>query len=267
MSLTPYFGHEEIRETVDNYLPPVSLFLGPTSVGKWEMAERVRKLRKFHAGDVLRVRRLTQENARFIVKFASERPKGSARLIIARLGEQASSGAQNTLLKALEESPDTYFILIADTEPLPTVSSRAHTFRFGLLSDEEVFNILVQVKGMNPNSAIESAEASGGQVENALRHFKDKESKIVVLKALEAIQSRDANLLESLATSWNEEHTELLTYWCYETLTSQWRKFKPQDTTISGTKIPLRILLATREGLRPRLVVRAALASVLQEQR
>jgi len=265
--MMPYFGHRGIVQAVDNHLPAVSLFLGPASVGKWELAEHIRFIKKFKNSDVLRVRRLTQENARFIVRFASERPKGFARLVIARLTEQATRGAQNTLLKALEESPDTYFILIAEEEPLPTIRSRATVFNFGLLSDEDVFNILLQRRNYSADKALEYAKISGGQVNRALSHGQDKESKMLVLRAIDAIHRRDANELESLAPLWQEEHTELLTTWCYEALTSQWKKFSREDSAVVGTRIPLRILMTTREDLRPRLIVRAALASVLQEQR
>lgn len=267
MSMMPYFGHSGIVRAVSNHLPAVSLFLGPASVGKWELAEHLRVEKGFKKSDVLRVRRLTQENARFIVRFASERPKGFARLVIARLTEQATRGAQNTLLKALEESPDTYFILIAEEDPLPTIRSRSTVFNFGLLTDDEVFNILIQRKNYSPEKATEYTKVAGGQVRRALSHTQDKESKMLVLRAVDAVQRRDSTDLESLASQWQDDHTELLITWCYESMTSQWKKFSPEDTAVVGTKIPLRILMAVKEDLRPRLVVRAALASVLQEQR
>lgn len=265
MPITPYFGHSEIVQAVSKELPAVSLFLGPKSVGKWELAEYVRELKGFKGSDVLRVRRLTQENARFIVRFASERPKGFARLVITRLTDKATKGAQNTLLKALEESPDTYFILIAEEPPLSTISSRAAVYNFGLLTEEDVFNILYRRRNFTPEKAEEYSKVSGGQVSRALSHAQDKESKMVVLQAIDAIQRRDLAGLESLAKLWQDEHTELLTTWCYEQITSQWVKFSREDTSVVGVKVPLRILMAIREDLRPRLIVRTALASVLQE--
>lgn len=265
--MMPYFGHSEIVQAVDNHLPAVSLFLGPSSVGKWELAERLKYVKNFKSSDVLRVRRLTQENARFIVKFASKRPKGSARLVIVRLTDKATVGAQNTLLKALEESSNTYFILIAEEEPIATIKSRAVVFNFGLLTDEDVFNILLQRRNYPAEKALECAKLSGGQLDRALGHAQDKESKMLVLRAVDDIWRRDSSDLESLASLWREEHTELLTTWCYESLTSQWKIFSREDSAVQGTKIPLRILIAIRENLRPRLIVRSALASVLQGQR
>ena len=262
--MNPYFGHSEIVRAVEDHLPSVSLFIGPRSVGKWELAEHLRAKLGFKSSDVLRVRRLTQENARFIVSFASERPKGHARLVIARITSQASVGAQNTLLKALEESRDTHFILIAEEAPLRTIQSRAEVFRFGLLSDEEVFSVLVHIRNFSPEKAEHYATISGGQLAPALSQAQDEESKMVVLKAIDAVSRRDLPGLEALAKFWQEEHTELLTVWCYESLTSKWRKFSSEDTSVVGTTIPLRILMSLNGDLRPRLVVRAALASVIQ---
>lgn len=266
MSVMPYFGHSEIVRAVTNHLPAVSLFLGPASVGKWELAEHIRAERGFKSSDVLRVRRLTQENARFIVRFASERPKGFARLVIVRMTDKASVGAQNTLLKALEESINTYFIMVAEEPPLPTILSRATTFNFGLLSEKDVENILVVRNNYPPEKAENASKVAGGRVRPALLYTQDKDSKLLVLKALDAVYRRDMSRLEPLASHWQEEHTELLISWCYESLTSQWKKFMVEETNIRGTKIPLRILISLNEELRPRLVVRSALASVLQGQ-
>lgn len=263
MQVMPYFGHGEIVRAVRNHLPAVSLFLGPASVGKWELAETIRAERGFPAADVLRIRRLTQDNARFIVRFASERPKASARLVIAQLTDKATRGAQNTLLKALEESKDTHFILIAEDDPIPTIISRSTTFRFGLLSDDDVLNILVERRKFGAEKAIQAASVSGGQVQRALLYTQDNESKELVLKALDAVNRRDIAGLEALAKFWQEDHTELLISWCYESMTGQWKKFSREDSAIVGTRIPLRILMALKDDLRPRLVVRSALVSVI----
>jgi DNA polymerase III delta prime subunit len=246
-------------------LPAVSLFIGPSSVGKWELAEQLRAHWKFRPADVLRVKRLTQDNARFIAKFASERPQGHAKLVLVRLDQRATKGAQNTLLKTLEDSSTANFILIAESEPLPTIRSRAAVFPFGLLSEEEIALILQHRRNYTPERAEELAKVAGGQVRTALSYVQAQESKVLVLKALDALYRRDLSDLESLAPRWQSEHTELLTRWCYEALTRKWVFFLPEESSIVGTKVPLRILMALREDLRPRLVVRAALATVLQE--
>ena len=258
-----FFGHTEIVKTLTESLPQVSLFLGPISVGKWELAEHVRRYYDVRQGDVLRIKRLTQDNAKFVEAFAHSAPQGDFRLCIIRL-RKASESALNTLLKTLEESTSTKFILVAEETPLPTIVSRCEVFSFGLLSQEEVEGILTHVKNFAPGPAGTRAALSGGQVLPALVYTKTQDSKTVVLRALEAVASNDPRALEELAPRWQEEHTELLTTWCYESLTSRWRLFTEAETRIRGTALPLRILMAIRPNLRPRLIVRHALASLLQ---
>lgn len=265
MHVTPYFGHERNVRALTKSLPAVSLFIGPSSVGKWELAEYLRAHWKFKGGDVLRIKRLTQENARFVTKFASERPQGFARLVIVRLDQKATKGAQNTLLKTLEDSSTARFILITEEEPLATIRSRAEVFTFGLLSEQEVAQVLTNRKNFSDERAADLAKVSGGQIRPALAYGQAQESKVVVLKALDALHRKDLSDLESLASRWQQDHTDLLIRWCYEALTKKWTYFIPEESNITGTKIPLRILMAVREELRPRLVVRAALATVLQE--
>lgn len=259
-----YFGHEKNLKAVHAHLPQVLLFLGPESVGKWELAEYVREKWKFKNSDTLRIKRLTQDNARAAAKFASERPRGWSKLVIVRIDKKATVGAQNALLKSMEEARDATFIIIAEEPPLDTVSSRAITYRFGLLTEKDIFDILTVRRNFSKERAEVLSRVAGGQVRKALSYNNDQESKLVVMRALDAVHRKDNSALEALAPHWKQEHTELLIQWCYESLTKKWKLFIPEESNITGTKVPLRILIALREDLRPRLVVRAALASVLQ---
>lgn len=262
--MRPYFGHEKNVKAVNSHLPSVLLFLGPESVGKWELAEYVREKWKFKKSDTLRIKRLTQENARFAAKFASERPKGWSKLVIVQIDKKATKGAQNALLKAMEEARDATFILVAENPPLDTVRSRAITYQFGLLTEKNIFDILTVRRNFSEERAEALAAIAGGQIHKALSYSSDQESKLVVMRALDAVHRKDNTALEEIAPKWQQEHTDLLIQWCYESLTEKWRLFIPEESNIRGTKVPLRILIALREDLRPRLVVRAALASVLQ---
>jgi len=260
----PYFGHEKNVRAVHMHLPSVLLFLGPESVGKWELAEHIRVKWKFKKADTLRIKRLTQENARFAAKFASERPRGWRKLIIVRLDKKATVGAQNALLKSMEEAQDATYIIVAEEPPITTVMSRAVTYPFGLLTQKNIYDILTQRLNFSEDRADTLSKIAGGRVKKALSFKEDQESKMVVSKALDAVNRKDNKALEAVAPLWQQEHTELLIQWCYETLTKKWKLFVPGEISIQGTKVPLRILIALREDLRPRLVVRAALASVLQ---
>ena len=263
--MKPYFGHEKNVKAVKAHLPRVMLFVGPESVGKWELAEYVRSKWDFKNVDTLRIKRLTQDNARAIVSFAAGRPQGFSKLVIVRIDRKATKGAQNALLKALEEARDVVFILVAEEMPLETIKSRSIVYPFGLLSEQDVYNILTVRKNFASDRAHILAHVSGGQVKRALSYSKSQDNKKVVLKALDAVARKDNSALEATATQWQQDHTELLIQWCYESLTQNWQLFTEEETTIRGSKIPLRILIAIREDLRPRLIVRAALASVLQE--
>lgn len=264
MQIAPYFGHERIVQALEKRLPLVSLFLGPDSVGKWELAEHLIRFWKFDQSDVLRVNRLTQDNARAIVGFSQTKAKGDARLVIVKLDHKATKGAQNTLLKALEAPYATHFILVGQELPLPTIRSRAEIFEFGLLTEEEVALVLTERRRYSREKAELLASYSGGQIKAALEYTRVQEDKLTVLKALDAINRKDLTGLESLSASWQQEHTDLLVRWCYEALTKKWKYFISDDSSIANTKIPLRILLSLQEDLRPRLVIRSALASVIQ---
>lgn len=262
--MRPYFGHEKIVKAVNSHLPGVLLFLGPSSVGKWELAEYVREKWKFKKSDTLRIRRLTQENARYAAKFASERPRGWSKLVIVQIDKKATRGAQNALLKSMEEASNATFIIVAEEPPLETVKSRAITYPFGLLTEKDIVNILTVKLNFSESRAEFLASIAGGRVNNALAYNINQDSKLIIMKALDAVHRKDNTALEALAPAWQQDHTDLLIQWCYESLTGKWKLFLPGEAGISGTKVPLRILIALREDLRPRLVVRAALASVLQ---
>lgn len=255
------FGHEEIRQVLQKRLPAVSLFVGPKSTGKWQVAEWLRQEHRVSSSDVLRVNRLTQENARFIESFSRTLPQGEFRLCVVRL-DGSTEIALNTLLKTLEDTSSTVFILIASERPLPTITSRAEVFQFGLLSAEDVSSVL-QNKNFKPSVAKDRAAKSGGRVEPALGESKLVDGKTEVLKALDAIASHNVKSLESLAPKWTQEHTDLLVSWCYESLTGRWKFFTEDETRIRGTSVPLRILMVLRQDIRPRLVVRAALPALL----
>lgn len=257
-------GHEPIRTKLEKFLPPVSLFLGPNSVGKWRLAEWARDLWGISASDVFRVRRLTQENARAVVDFSSSQANGDSRLAIIKLDGKATRAAQNTILKALEDATSTKFILISEEPPLPTIVSRSEIFHFGLLTDSDIASIL-QDRNMSLQDSMTLAPSGKGQVSRALEQASNQDDKLVVLQVVEALNRKDRFSLETMATFWREEHTELLIQWCYESITRKWRLFSASDVQVTGTRIPLRVLSVLKEDLRPRLVIRAALVSVIQE--
>lgn len=256
-------GHERITRVLAAELPPVSLFIGPDSVGKWTTAEWLRREHAIQDGDLLRIRRLSADDARTITRFATVAPVGERKLVICRL-DKSLPASMNALLKTLEEASESVrFILISRDMPMLTIASRAEIERFGLLTEAEVAEVL-QKKNFSANQAKIYAALSGGQVRKALRAAEGLDAKVTVLSAVRAIREKDADALDNLAGKWTDEHTELLSELCLEAITGRWRIFNEAEVEGMGRRLPLKILTALRNRIRPRLVVRASLMSVLK---
>lgn len=258
-------GHANIVASLEKTLHPVSLFYGPASVGKWTTAEHLRHRNKISAGDLLRVKKLTASSARELVAFSATAPtQAEGKLAIIRL-DDATPAALHTLLKTLEAAePTNRFILIAEQLPLETVASRCHNYRFGLLFPDEVAEVLVTRKNFKPDQAAVWAERAGGQVMRALNSSRDIEAKPLILIVLRAFRERDAKLLDTVADKWTDALTELLALWCHESITKQWRIFSEAESEFTGVTLQLNILSALRANIRPRLVVRSSLMTVLK---
>ena len=256
-------GQEVLPRLMSEGLPPVALFVGPKSVGKWAVAEYLRYQNKILDSDVLRIHKLTSDLARTVVTFASTAPVGDMRLAIIEL-DSATPGAVHVLLKTLEESsPAHRFILIAQHLPLPTIVSRAQVHPFRLLTDAEVADILVERRGFKPANAESLAALAGGQVAKALENAVNDGERALVLEALAAFRDHNPIALDATAPKWRDEHTELLTRWCHEALTGRWSLFNAEQMQLPD-KLPLRILMAIRSNVRPKLVVRSQLMTLLR---
>lgn len=256
-------GHEEILDRLSSGLPPVSLFLGPASVGKWTTAEHMLRAHEVRDGDLLRIRSLTMDDARLVAQFTGTAPLGDCKLAIVRL-DAATPAALHVLLKTLEEVPSSARIVLVSTElPLETITSRSEIFRFALLSQEQVEDVLIQ-RNFKPTEAKRYAALAGGQIRKALSFVDGLDAKITVLASVRAIRERDSSALDNLAVKWTDEHTDLLATLCREVITGRWRIFMEAEVEGIGRKLPLKILTALRTDIRPRLVVRASLMSVLK---
>lgn len=255
---------QEVVEKLSS-LPKVSLFEGPYSVGKWTTAEVLRRTNKISDADVLRVNKLRVGEAVSISRFSSMAPTSSdQRLVIVSL-DGATVPALNHLLKTLEDAPDTSrFVMVASRPVLETVRSRATVFPFHALSTESVAEILETKKKFSPTQARIWAERSGGSVWAALSSADAVDAKPVVMLAVKAFRDLDPASLDKAADKWSEKHTALLVQWCQECITKQWRLFNDDESGIEGRTIPMRILMALRADVRPRLLVRSSLMSALR---
>lgn len=110
----------------------------------------------------------------FLIGCIGVRPsRGRAKLFIVREAERLSSGAQNAMLKTLEEPPEhSYLILLATTPDalLPTTNSRCHHVPFRCLPAEFVAEQLQIHHQTTPAAASFLAELSQGSLGLASRY-------------------------------------------------------------------------------------------------
>jgi len=186
------------RETV----PPTLLFVGPSGVGKWRMAQTVaaavncsspvkgdeipidacgacaachRISRGMHV-DVLGLEpddkaSIKIDAVRDLLSRIGFRPfEGRRRFVLLREAETLEPQAQNALLKSLEEPPPSTSFILTTSVPgvlLPTVRSRSMRMAFGRLTQEEVAGVLA-MHGFDEEEGRVAAGLADGSVAQAL---------------------------------------------------------------------------------------------------
>lgn len=91
--------------------------------------------------------------------------------------EEATDGAQNALLKTLEEPNERVVLLVTADEPenlLPTIASRCELLRLRPLALNELANALVEKKSLEAEKARLIAHIAGGRPGYALRLAEDE---------------------------------------------------------------------------------------------
>lgn len=259
------YGHEDIVAALERDLPPVTLLIGPPSVGKWAVAEYFREKAKIQRGDVLRVHKLTADSARDVVRFAGTAPAGPQKMALVRL-DWAKPTIMNILLKTLEEPGEVKFFLTAEQPVLPAVMSRAVVYRFGRLTKEQVASVLVERNKMTPQSALKLAAIGTGQIRSTMKQLELAPDRNRLMTVVRALREHDHELAESMANEWTDETTELLAEWCMEALSGRYRYFNAEQASLTniGKAIPLEILRALASDPRPRWVVRAVVLPLLR---
>jgi replication-associated recombination protein RarA len=257
-------GHDDIIESLSQGIPPVSIFLGEDSVGKWTTAMWVRDRLKIQDGDFLALRHLSADSARAAGDFVKRAPHGHTRLLVVYMAGSGWS-TQAMLLTSLENLPPTSLVILV-TPPVTLsdpLMSRGEVFVFGLLRVQDVKQILL-ARNFKEGAAQHLAELSGGHVATALRAAGSNDAKVLVLGAVRALLTRDAKALDTFAPRWAEEHTLLLDSLCRETISGRLCLFTEEETEALGRKLALKILTLLRVEVRPRLVIHSQLMSVLR---
>ena len=126
-----------------------------------------------------------------ILKKISLRPDSGKLFILINEADKMNENAQNALLKTLEEAPEyAVFVLLTDKAGalLQTIKSRCALFRFAPLTEEEVYQILLD-NGIDENRARENAKTAEGSPGRALERIKSETYKDLSNRALSAIES------------------------------------------------------------------------------
>lgn len=260
-------GHTPVVRALRAHLPPVTLLLGPPSVGKWTLARHLAEHHRINPADRSPwPDGLGIDAARRVIAFVSTAGFGPVKLVTARL-DATSTAALNALLKTLEEPPPTArFILTASQPTLPTITSRASVYRLGTLSVDELTAVLI-AQGVRPDAAPRAAILGRGQVRPALAAHGNESARAAVLNLMRAVATADAQLFDRTVRSWDTAAQELLTRWFVEAVTDRWALFTEADSFgLHHNQPRLRAMLTAVSRVnaaRPRLAVRAALEPFL----
>ncbi|MEZ4358193.1 MAG: hypothetical protein R2876_06190 [Eubacteriales bacterium] len=119
------------------------------------------------------------DDVREAISFASLKAyEGGYKAVVINNAELLSEGAQNCLLKVIEEPPQkTVFLLLARTKKsiLPTVMSRAATIIVNPIDKSELRDILIREFDISTLKASLIANLSGGYLNEAKNIVKDEE--------------------------------------------------------------------------------------------
>ena len=111
------------------------------------------------------------EPVREMINSAGYRPfEGKRRVVIIDEADALERGAQNALLKTLEEPPSGSVFVLVTSRPdvlLPTVRSRCPELRFRALGNDELAQALI-ARGLSETEARTVAATAGGSVGQAL---------------------------------------------------------------------------------------------------
>ena len=209
MTLRDIIGHRRLttliaRAIERESLPPTLLFAGPSGVGKWAVARATaqavdcidqvksdgdfaidacgkcracdRIARGVHV-DVFMLEpddraSIKIEAVRDVLSHTGFRPfEGRRRVVLIREADTLEAGAQNALLKSLEEPPPGTMFILTTAVPgmlLPTVRSRCMRLRFGRLTAAEVAAGLTRDHEYSDVAAREAAPLADGSLGQAL---------------------------------------------------------------------------------------------------
>ncbi len=99
------------------------------------------------------------------------KPMEGHRVVVIAEADKMTVEAENSLLKLLEEPPPFMHLVLTSARPnalLPTIISRCQEIRFGLISDQEIENTLINEKQINSEQARLISKISQGSYRRAV---------------------------------------------------------------------------------------------------
>ncbi len=260
-------GHDALRAELERRLPPVSLLLGPPSVGKTELA---RDAARYHRMTCVSYDGPSAAAAREIVETVPRLMQDGSQLAVVIGLDGTTEAAQNILLKVLEEPPPhVRFLLTASRPPLPAVASRAVLYRVSLLTDIQVAEVLERF--CDHSEALRCAPLGRGRVAPALEAAREAGDggrlRTSVAAALRAAQGGDWAALDLVLRAWTPAHAGVLLDWAQEAASGRWLRFSAGFVPGASPEQARRVLrlLARYEGARNAAAV--ALAGAFSKER
>lgn len=224
-------GHDSIKGLLEDNLPQVVSFMGPKSIGKRTLAIYLKQYHCFSSIDFMEIfSPLTAEKAEQLRKFALISPFDDSKMAVVHL-DGASESALNDMLKLLEEPPEyMYFILISSEPVLPTVVSRAHVYRFGTLSEDDLQTVLTRFEGLSESAAAKVSYA--GQVSAAKEIYQSINARNAALAVLKAVETQDILLFKRAFKAVDDSAARMLETGLSEASTGDWRLFSPAELPV-----------------------------------
>lgn len=122
--------------------------------------------KKLWAAPVISIDRVRQ-----LRHISTMRPLEGRRVVVIAEAEQMTMEAANSLLKILEEPPESMYLILTTSRPsalLPTIISRCQEIRLGLLSDADIERELIARKQMSSEIAKLISRIAQGSYRHAL---------------------------------------------------------------------------------------------------
>jgi hypothetical protein len=257
-------GHQGVTRALSSQLPPVSIIVGPPSVGKRMIAAQAAISHNIARVDFKEVAKLTVEEASRVKRFMETEPMSSLKFALINL-DYASTPAINDLLKALEEPPRYARFSLTSSKKVPgTLLTRGHKYTVGLLNYEELFQILIN-KGMKEDDASQVSRL--GRVDLAMQAHSDISARTAAISVLQAVESGDYLLFVQAFKAMDENAANMIVVLLQEAATQRWKLFNPKYLgAFSNRNVALNVLSvwSNVSNARPKLAVRTALESVMR---